>query len=111
VAEPLTEPPPVSVAGLLIPADLAPKIIEALRFLYPTITDGKEDDPAVRAVLIHFITSAMETYQIRKANEALDLTVEGLQAQAAQKQAALRAQIRAAASRIKEKPDDPVPTG
>ncbi len=67
MARAVTDPAPiledVAVAGLLIPAPLATRIIAALRAVYPTLTEGKDDDGAVRAVLIYWITAALETYE------------------------------------------------
>ena len=105
MAAPLT--PPVEVAGLEIPADLAPQIVSAFRTLYPTVTEDKDDDAAVRAVLIWLITSALETHANRQVNTELDVTINQLRSQADAKQTAIRGQIQAAAKRIKEKPATP----
>lgn len=95
--------PDVEVAGLQIPADLAAQIIDAFRTLYPTLTEGKDDDGAVRTVLIWFIQSSLEQNAARKANTALDATIDQLRAGAAVRAEQLRGQIQAAAARIKEK--------
>lgn len=50
---------PVRVAGLLVPADLAPKIISALRDVYPIATTDRDDEAAVRAALIEWITELL----------------------------------------------------
>jgi len=104
VADAVTTPPVREVAGLEIPEDVALQVIEAFRAIYPTITAGKEDDPAVRAVLIWFITSTLETYQTRKIFDAMATAVKAVETQhnAAANQA--REKIRLAAGRIKEKP-------
>ena len=108
MAKPLTDPTaPVEVAGLEIPADLAPLIIEAFRDIYPTITDGKDDDSAVRHVLLWFITTTLETTANRKAQAALDSTISQLRTGADVQAQRRRDQIRAAAGRIKQKPTPP----
>lgn len=103
MAEPLTAPDR-EVAGLLIPGDLAAQIVAAFREVYPTITDGEDDDAAVRSVLVWFITSALETAANRKAGAALDQTIEQLRVGADIRASQRRDAIRAAAARIKEKP-------
>lgn len=61
----MTSPTPatVKVAGLLIPAALAPRIIAALRWTYPEATQGRDDEAAVRASLIEWITATLLTYE------------------------------------------------
>jgi len=104
VAEPVTEPTTVSVAGLEIPADVAALVIVSFRGLYPDITSGKDDDAAVRAVLRWFITSTMETHAGREATKILEAAIAQLRAKDAAAAGARREQIHAAAGRIKEKP-------
>ena len=110
MAEPLN-PDVVEVAGLEIPADLAPLIVADVRLVYPSLTEGKDDDAAVRAALIWFITTTMETAANRKAQVALDTTIDQLRAGAQVRAEQRRAQIHAAAGRIKEKPVPPPPVG
>lgn len=106
MAEPLT-PPIEEVAGLQIPSDLAAQIIAAFREVYPTITADKDDDAAVRATLVWFITSTMEMSANRKAQAALDSTIEQLRAGADVRARQRGQQIRDAVARIKEKPVPP----
>lgn len=108
MAEPIS-PEPVEVAGLQIPADLAPQIIAAFREIYPTVTTDKDDDAAVRAVLVWFITATLETSASRKANAALDTMISQAQAKTGAEIEKVRGQIRAAAARIKEKPVEATP--
>lgn len=101
MAEPVI--PVREVAGLEIPEDVAIQVIEAFRAIYPTVTEGKDDEAAVRATLVWFITSTLETYQTRKIFTAMAAAVDAVEAQhnAAAEQA--RGKIRQAAGRIKEK--------
>lgn len=108
MAEPLI--PIREVAGLEIPADLAANIVSSFREMYPTICDGKDDDAAVRSVLIWFITATMETAANRKASAALTATIDQLRAGAEVRAEQRRGQIHAAAQRIKEKPAITPPT-
>lgn len=59
----MTAPTHVPVAGLLVPVELVPRIITAIRATYPTLTDGRDDDAAVRAVLKHWIETTLATYE------------------------------------------------
>lgn len=102
MAEPVA--PVEEVAGLIIPADLAAQIIASFREMYPTITEDKDDDAAVRACLVWFITSTMETVANRKAQAALDSTIEQLRVGADVRAQQRGQEIRAAVARIKEKP-------
>ena len=102
MAEPVA--PVEEVAGLIIPADLAAQIIAAFREMYSTITNGKDDDAAVRACLVWFITSTLETAANRKASAALDSTILQLRTGADIQAQRRREQIGAAVGRIKEKP-------
>ena len=110
MAEPVT-PDPVSVAGLEIPADLAPQIITALRVLYPTVTEGKDDDAAVRAVLVYWIVSALEAHQGQLANAALEQKITAMRSAYSTQIDQAREKVRQAAGRIKEKtlPDEASP--
>lgn len=110
MAEPVT-PPPVEVAGLIIPADMAAEIIAAFRALYPTITDGLDDDAAVRAVLIWMITSSLQSYYGRQSSRAMEKTIEQIRGQYAVRARELEERVRAAAATIKEKPAAVAPGG
>ncbi len=96
--------PDVAVAGLLIPAPLAVKIIASLRANYPTLTDGKDDDAAVRAVLVYWITSSLETYEGNLVRAQNEQAVASLRAQSDAKAEATRAAVREAAKAIRENP-------
>lgn len=64
----MTAPAPVRIAGLVVPAALAPRIIAALRDAYPEVTADKDDDAAVRASLIEWVTSTLVAAEGKKAD-------------------------------------------
>lgn len=105
MAEPVTDPTLAvrEVAGLEIPEDVAVQVIEAFRSIYPTVTEGKDDEAAVRATLIWFITSTLETYQTRRIFDGLSAAVKSIEAQHNLAAEQARAKIKLAAGRIKEK--------
>ncbi len=113
MARAVTDPPPilddVAVAGLLIPAPLAARIVAALRAVYPTLTEGKDDDGAVRAVLIYWITSTLETYEGNQLRVQTDATIENVRAQGNARAEKIRAEVRKAAALIRETPATPTP--
>ncbi len=118
MARAVTDPAPiledVAVAGLLIPAPLATRIIAALRSVYPTLTEGKDDDPAVRAVLIYWITAALETYEGNQLREQTNAAIETVRVQGNARAEKIRAEVRKAAGLIRETPTvepPPAPTG
>lgn len=114
----MTDPAPiledVAVAGLLIPAPLATRIIAALRAVYPTLTEGKDDDGAVRAVLIYWITAALETYEGNLLREQTNAAIETVRVQGNARAEKIRDEVRKAAGLIRETPTSeppPSPTG
>ncbi len=103
----MTETPPplpdVSVAGLLIPAPLADRILTALRAVYPTLTEGRdEDDATVRAVLIYWSTSSLEAYEGDLIRAELEREVAEVTSKGRARAEEVRARVRASASRIRE---------
>ncbi len=95
--------PDVSVAGLLIPSTLADRIAKALRAVYPTLTEGRDsDDAAVRAVLIYWITSTLETYEGDLIRAELEREVAEVTAKGRARAEEVRARVRASASLIRE---------
>lgn len=72
-------PPPVPVAGLLVPAALVPRIIAALRATYPDLTMGLEPEAAVRAVLKHWVTITLAAHEAAAAEAPVQQVVEQVQ--------------------------------
>lgn len=63
-----TTPSTVPVAGLLVPAALVPRIMAAMRGLYPEVTNGIADNDAmVRAVLKHWVTVTLSQWESEQA--------------------------------------------
>ena len=83
-----TLPPGVDhldIAGFRVPAELAVRILAAMRGSYPTITDGLGDDSAFKAVLKHLIVTILVQYEGQIAEAAASEAVKQVQAQFAQK--------------------------
>ncbi len=97
--------PDVAVAGLLIPAPLAVKIIASLRANYPTHTAGTDDDAAVRAVLVYWITSSLETHEADLVRQQAEQAIARLREQTEATAEATRAAVREAVKAIRENPD------
>jgi len=81
MAQPVNDGIPyVPVAGLRVPATVVPSIIIAFRGTYPTLTEGLDDEAAVRAVLLHWVTATMtsfaETATLAPAAEIVQTLVE-----------------------------------
>lgn len=73
--------PPVSVAGLLVPAELVPRIITALRGTYPGLTADLDDDAAVRAVLKFWISEMLAGFEATVAKAPVEDAVAETRAQ------------------------------
>jgi hypothetical protein len=99
-----SEVPEVSLAGLRIPASLAPEIIAALRDAYPTITDGRDDEGVVRGVLLWLIESTLVQYRGRQAENAAAEAVEAVRAEQVDKASKAREAARKDAKTIREVP-------
>lgn len=88
----MTEPvdlPPVQIAGMLVPAPLAARIIAAMRATYPQVTEGLDDDAAVRAVLRYWAVSTLAAHEEQQTQALLPDALEATrQEYAAQGQAA-----------------------
>lgn len=97
----------VSVAGLRIPAPLAVRIIAAIRSTYPSVVADRDDEGAVRAVLIHWITTTLSAYEGQQADLSAEETVARLRAEAAEKAAKAREKAVADAKYIQETPTPP----
>lgn len=101
----MTSPPThVSVAGLLVPVEYVPSIIAAIRAQYPTVTEGKGDDAAVRAFLKHVIATTWATHQASLALAPAAGAVEQVRAQYTEAASLARQQALAAAASIEEVP-------
>lgn len=95
---------PVQVAGLTVPAVLAAKIIEAIRWEQPDLAE-LDDNAIVRAWLKWQIGGLMTRHVIamgmEQTHQAVEVTREFYQAAVEEK----HAQIRAAVETIVEQPD------
>lgn len=106
-----TGPEPVRVAGLLIPAALAPRIIAALRWRYPQLTADKDDEAAVRATLIDWITENLLGHNEHLASLQKLTAYQKVDDAFAGQLAEVKAQVEALASTITEAPSgDAEPT-
>lgn len=100
----MTAPTHVPVAGLLVPIALVPRIVKAFRETYPTVTEGLEDDPAVRAVLKYLVTQILTQYEATlPASEARE-QIKEIESGVAEKQEQARLKALADASKISENP-------
>lgn len=81
----------VPVAGLLVPAPLVPRIVAAVRHLYPTLTEGLEDDAAVRAWLKWMVTVTMSQSEGQRAAAPVDAALEATRQEFAQRAEEARA--------------------
>lgn len=66
----------VPVAGLLVPAPLVPRIVRAVRALYPSLTDGKDDDRAIRSWLKYLVTQTVAQAEAQAALAPVEDAVE-----------------------------------
>ena len=107
VTGPFDNLPPVSVAGLQVPAELVPRIIAALRGVYPTVTEGLDDDAAVRAVLKYWVTVTLSSWEAQQvtaqATEAIVVAQQDLET-ANERSRLAREQAEADAQAIQEAP-------
>ncbi|MBP2323344.1 hypothetical protein JOF56_003729 [Kibdelosporangium banguiense] len=82
-----------------------------MRGLYPTATADLDDEAAVRAVLKHWVTTTLATFEAQRVAAPMAEQVAALQADAQQKEQAAREQAERAAGLITEaalpSPDDP----
>lgn len=99
----MTTPPPyVPIAGLLVPTPLVPRIIAAVRGLYPTVTEGLEDDAAVRAWLKHIVGVTLANFEAMSAQAPVAEAVEVVRADYAERAEQAREQALTAAASIQE---------
>lgn len=98
----------VPVAGLRVPSVLVPRIVASMRGMYPDLTVGLEDDPAVRAVLKFWVTSTLASWETRQVADQAVAQVQAVQAEAAEAAQAVREAAQAAAESITEAADPAV---
>lgn len=103
----MTQPTHVPVAGLLVPIQLVPRIVAAFRATYPTLTEGLEDDPAVRAVLKHFVTSILAQHEATLPVIEAREQIEEIESTVAERQEQARLKAHADAAKISENPANP----
>lgn len=88
----MTQPMPTrDVMGLKIPLPLAARMIASIRATYPTVVEGLDDDAAVQAVVRHWFTSTLVSYESTRANDLAQKAVRKA-VEAAQNAANLAAQ-------------------
>lgn len=100
----MTMPTHIPVAGLLVPTPLVPRIIAAIRGMYPTVTADLDDDAAVRAWLKYIVGSTLSTWEGATAQAPVVDAIEEIRADYAQRGEEARQQALAAAELIKENP-------
>lgn len=93
--------PTRTVAGLAVPLPLAPRIIEAFRGTYPTLTQDIEDgEAAVRAALKHIVTVTLANWEESQATVAEDEAIAAVREDYHNRAAAARAKALSDASYI-----------
>lgn len=102
-----TTPTHVPVAGMLVPVQLVPSIVAAMRGTYPLITDGLDDEAAVRAVLRWWVKSTLTEYEARKAESGVDDAVAETRQVYREKAQEARTRAEAAADLITDAPPAP----
>lgn len=99
----MTEPVPVSVAGLRIPGNIAPRLIAAIRRRYPDQTAPETDDnAAVRAALIAWCTELLVESAQLEAEVQRNQAHQSIDDQFIAQVETLRQQAQAAAGTITE---------
>ena len=66
----------VPVAGLRVPSAMVPRVIAAVRGVYPTITEGLPDDAAIRAWLKYLISQTLVQHEGTQAIAEIQTAVE-----------------------------------
>ena len=101
----MTRPiPDVPIAGLLVPADVAARVITALRATYPSVAEGLDDNGVVRAVLIHWIASTLIAYEGDAEEASVEDAVAQVRKEYIDRATKAREKAQADASRIREAP-------
>ncbi len=99
----------VPIAGLLVPVDVAARIIAAFRGIYTPLTEGLNDADAVQAVLLHLITSSLVAYEGARTEATGIAEQERVRQEFQAKAEAVRSAARESAKRIKKAPPVPLP--
>jgi len=104
--------PYVPVAGLRVPATVVPRIIRALRGVYPEITTGKDDEAAVRAVLLYWIDYTVTSHEatLAESEVAVEAAISELFEDRLRRVQEARDRAKAAVSTIQQVPTPPAPT-
>lgn len=105
--DPIIQPGPdglVRVAGLGVPRTFAPRVIAAIRGVYPELTQGRDDDAAVRAWLKYMVRAVVSQHEERRALAPVDDALEATRAEYRAKADAARARAERDADTIVEQP-------
>lgn len=90
----------VSLAGLQFPSTLIPRIVAACRGVYPTLTEGKADGPAVLAVVKHWFTVTLQQWEGSQAFQPAETEVSTIYTQYSEQAEQARIQAEADAAAI-----------
>lgn len=105
----MTTPTHVPVAGLLVPIQLVPRIIQSFRGTYPALTGDLDDEAAVRAVLKHWVTSTLASYESTLVTQETTESVDALLAEVEEKSQVARERAIRDAGYISESPKPAAP--
>lgn len=89
-----------------MPTPLVPRIITAFRATYPTITEGLQDDPAVRAVLKYLVTQILSQYEATLPAVEAREQIQEIESQIVSAQEAARLKALTDAGTIVENPQN-----
>lgn len=71
----------VPIAGLRVPLPLVPRIVAAVRGLYPTVAEGLDNDAAIRAWLKHITSVTLAQWEAQQAAAGVTQAVEETRAE------------------------------
>lgn len=104
VAAPFDPTAPVEIAGLIVPAEMVPRLIVAFRGVYRQVTETiQNDEEAIQAVLKFWTTQVLETWEGLRAEEELAEQLEQLRQDAYAKRDKARDKARKDAEKILKK--------
>lgn len=92
-----------------VPVQLVPRIVAAMRGTYPTVTDGLDDNDAVRAVLRWWVKSTLADWESRQAEAPVDAAVADTRQLYRDKARQARQAAEAAADLITDLPPETAP--
>lgn len=75
----MTSPTPttyVNIAGLKVPSELVAQIVAAMRWQYPTETEGRTDNSAVKAALKAMVKDLLARHALATGMEQVRVEVE-----------------------------------